>query len=139
LRGLGSGAHYAAGMRLISWVLVNAAALGVAVWLFHGITLDAGSTGAEALTLLVVGAIFGLITSFVRPIVRLLSLPLILITLGLMLIVINALMLMLTSAIAGGLGLKFHVDGFWTAVWGSIVISICLMVLEAVFPSRRAR
>ena len=126
-------------MRLISWVLVNAAALGVAVWLLDGITLDAKNTTAGAVTLLVVGAIFGLVTAFVRPIVQLFSLPLIILTLGLMLIVINALMLMLTSALAGGLGLHFHVDGFWTAVWGSIVISICLMILEAVFPSRRRR
>jgi putative membrane protein len=56
-----------------------------------------------------------------------------------MLIVINALMLLLTSAIADGLGVGFDVDGFWTAVWGSIVISICLMVLEAISPARRTR
>lgn len=123
-------------MRLLSWVVVNALALGAATWLLDGIRL----TGQhQLLSLVVVGAIFGLITSFVRPVVQLLSLPLIILTLGLMLIVINALMLMLTGAIAHSLGLGFHVDGFWTAVWGSIVISICLMVLESVFPGRRRR
>ena len=78
-----------------------------------------------------------MITAFVRPIVNLISLPLIVLTLGLMLLVVNALMLMLTSGIAGGLNLGFHVDGFWTALWGSIVISIASMVLEAILPSQR--
>ncbi len=123
-------------MRFLSWVVVNALALAVAVWLFDGITLTGDSGGQKLLELLVVGVIFGVVTSFVRPVVRLLSLPLIVLTLGLMLLVINALMLMLTSAIADGLDIGFHVDGFWTALWGSIVISIALMVLEAVFPER---
>jgi putative membrane protein len=127
-------------MRFLSWVVVNALALAVAVWLFDGIRLTGDSGGQKLLELLVVGVIFGVVTSFVRPVVRLLSLPLIVLTLGLMLLVINALMLMLTSAIADGLDIGFHVDGFWTALWGSIVISIALMVLEAVFPERaRAR
>jgi putative membrane protein len=123
-------------MRFLSWLVVNALALGVAAWLFDGIRLTGDS---KLLSLVLVGAIFGLITSFVRPVVRFVSLPLIVVTLGLMLIVINALMLLLTSAIADGLGIGFHVEGFWTAVWGSIVISICLMVLESVFPARRGR
>ena len=114
---------------------MNALALGLAVWLFDGITLTGGSDTERFLKLLVVGAIFGLITAFVRPIVNLISLPLIVLTLGLMLLVVNALMLMLTSAISGGLNLGFHVDGFWTALWGSIIISIASMVLEAILPS----
>ena len=126
-------------MRFLSWLVVNALALGVAAWLFDDITVTGDSDSAKLLTLLVVGLIFGAITSFVRPVVRFVSLPLIVVTLGLMLVVINALMLLLTSAIAGGLDLGFHVEGFWTAVWGSIVISICLMVLESVLPSRRPR
>jgi putative membrane protein len=123
-------------MRFLSWLVVNALALGAAAWLLEGIRL----TGADKLlSLVVVGAIFGVITSVVRPVVRFVSLPLIVLTLGLMLIVINALMLLLTSAIADGLGIGFDVDGFWTAVWGSLVISICLMVLEAILPARRSR
>jgi putative membrane protein len=124
-------------MRFLSWVVVNALALAVAAWLFDGIRLTGDSAGQKVLELLVVGVIFGVITSFVRPVVRFLSLPLIVLTLGVMLLVINALMLMLTSAIAGGLDIGFHVDGFWTALWGSIVISIALMVLEGIFPEPR--
>jgi putative membrane protein len=123
-------------MRFLTWLVVNAIALGVAAWLFAGISLSGQD---QLVSLVVVGAIFGVITSVVRPVVRFVSLPLIVLTLGLMLVVINALMLLLTSAIADGLGIGFHVDGFWTAVWGSIVISICLMVLESVLPARRAR
>ena len=121
-------------MKFVLWLVVNAAALGVAVWLFDGITLTADTTGGKIGTLVVVGAIFGVITSVVRPIVNLLSLPLIVLTLGLMLLVTNALMLLLTSKVAGSLDLGFHVDGFWTAVFGAIVISIASMVVEALLP-----
>lgn len=121
-------------MKFLVWLVVNAAALGVAVWLFDGITLTADTTGGRIGTLLVVGAIFGVINAVVRPVVNLLSLPLIIVTLGLMLLVINALMLLLTSKVAGTFGLGFHVDGFWTAVFGAIVISISSMVVEALLP-----
>lgn len=121
-------------MRFLSWLVVNALALGAAAWLFDGISLSGDD---QVVSLVLVGAIFGVITSVVRPVVRFVSLPLIILTLGLMLVVINALMLLLTSAIADGLDIGFHVEGFWTAVWGSIVISICLIVLEAILPARR--
>lgn len=121
-------------MKFVLWLVVNAAALGVAVWLFDGITITADTTEGKIGTLLVVGAIFGVITSVVRPIVNLLSLPLIILTLGLMLLVTNALMLLLTSKVADSLGLGFHVEGFWTAVFGAIVISIASMVVEALLP-----
>jgi putative membrane protein len=121
-------------MKFVLWLVVNAVALGAAAWLLGGITLTAATTGDRVVTLLVVGAIFGVITSVVRPIVNLLSLPLIILTLGLMLIVTNALMLLLTSTVADSFGLEFHVDGFWTAVLGAIVISIVSMVVESLLP-----
>jgi len=124
-------------MKFLTWLVVNALALGAATWLFDGITLDGSSDGDKVLTLLIVGAIFGVITSFIRPIVNLLSIPLIILTLGLMLLVVNALMLMLTSWVAEQFDLGFHVDGFWTALFGSIVISIASLVLESLFPHPR--
>jgi putative membrane protein len=130
-------ADYAERMKLLTWLVVNTLALGVATWLFDGITLDGSSNTDKVVALLVVGAIFGVVTSFIRPIVNLLSLPLIILTLGLMLLVVNALMLMLTSWIAEQLDLGFHVDGFWTALFGSIVISIASLVLESLFPQPR--
>lgn len=121
-------------MKLLSWLAVNALALGAAVWLFDGITLTGGSDTDRAVKLVLVGAIFGLVTAIVRPVVNFVSLPLIILTLGLMLLVVNALMLLLTSKIAESVDLGFHVDGFWVALWGSIVISIASLILEAIFP-----
>lgn len=121
-------------MRLVAWLVVNALALGAAIWLFDGITLRGASTTDRGVTLVVVGGIFGLLNSLVKPVVKLLSFPFIVLTLGLLLLVINALMLLLTSWVAGQLGLGFHVSGFWVAVLGSIVISIALMVLNAIVP-----
>ena len=124
-------------MRFLVRVVVNALALAVAAWLFDGITVTGADTAHKALTLLGVAIVFGLVNAIIAPIVKLLSLPFIILTLGLLLLVINAFMLLLTSSIAGALNLGFHVDGFWTALGGSIVISISLMVLESVLPARR--
>lgn len=126
-------------MKFLTWLVVNALALGAAVWLVDGITLGGRTDTETVVQLLVVGAVFGVVTSFVRPVVRFLSLPLIILTLGLMLLVINALMLMLTSEISGLFGLDFEVAGFWPALFGSIVISIATMFLEAVFPHPERR
>ncbi len=126
-------------MRLLSWLAVNALALGAAVWLFDGITLAGDSDTDRIVKLVIVGALFGLVTSLVRPIVTFVSLPLIVLTLGLMLLVINALMLLLTSRISEAFGLGLSVDGFWTALFGAIVISLASMVLEAVLPDDRDR
>ncbi len=121
-------------MRFLFRLVVNVLALGLAVWLFDGITLTGDDDTDRFLKLLVVGVIFGLVTSFIRPIVNIVSIPLIVLTLGLMLLVVNALMLMLTSWIAGKLDLGFDVDGFWVALGGSIVISLASAILEALLP-----
>ncbi len=126
-------------MKLLGWLVVNTLALGAAVALFKGITLEGTSDTDRLVKLVAVGAVFGLITSIVRPVVKFLSLPLIVLTLGLMLLVINALMLLLTSEIAGLLSLGFRVEGFWVALLGSIVISIASMFLEAISPTRERR
>ena len=118
-------------MRFVLWVLVNALALGAAVWLLDGITLSGDSDTKKALTLLAVALIFGVINTVIAPIVKLLSLPFIILTLGLLLIVINAFMLMLTSWLADLFDLGFHVDDFfWTAIWGAIIISIVSWILS---------
>ena len=124
-------------MRFLIWVVVNALALAAAAWLLDGITVTGDSEGARVLTMLVVGLVFGLVNTFVTPVVKLLSLPFILLTLGLLIFVINALMLLLTSWIAGLLGVGFHVDGFWTAVWGAIIVSIASWILNLLIPGDR--
>lgn len=121
-------------VRFIVWVVVNALALAVATWLLDGIRLTGSSTEDRVITLVLVALIFGVINAVVSPVIKLLSLPFIILTLGLLLVVINALMLMLTSWISTELGLGFHVDGFWTAVLGAIIITISTWILEAVLP-----
>jgi putative membrane protein len=113
-------------------VIVNALALGAAAWLLAGIRVQEAAVGEQALTLLGVGLIFGVVNAFVAPVIKLISLPFIILTLGLLLLVINALMLMLTSRLAQALDLGFEVDGFWPAVLGSLVITMVSAVLSSV-------
>ncbi len=124
-------------MRFLIWVAVNALALAAATWLLEGITVTGGTERHRVLTLLLVAVVFGLVNAIVRPIVTLLSLPFIILTLGLLVLVINAFMLLLTSWLSRQLGLGFHVDGFWTAVLGAVVIMVATWILELLLPDRR--
>ncbi|MFF8474790.1 MULTISPECIES: phage holin family protein [unclassified Streptomyces] len=114
--------------------IANAAALAIAVWLLDKITLTGDSTAKEAGTLIVVALIFGLVNFLVKPIVKVLTFPLFLLTLGLITLVVNALMLLLTSWVCGKLDLSFHVEGFWTAVLGGLIISVVSWALNLVLP-----
>ena len=110
-------------------VLAAALALWVATLIVPGVELE-GSTFTDRLgTLLIVAIIFGVVNAIAKPIAALFSLPLIVLTLGLFLLVLNALMLLLTNWLAGLLDLPFDVDGFWAAFWGAIVISIVTFVV----------
>ena len=124
-------------MRFLIWVVVNALALAAAAWLLDGITVNGDTTASRVFTMLVVGLIFGVVNAVVSPVVKLLSLPFILLTLGLLIFVINALMLLLTSWLAGLFNVGFHVDGFWTAVWGAIIVSIASWILNLLIPGDR--
>ena len=112
-------------MRFLIRLLINAAALWVAVHIVPGI----GYQGHWSL-LLAVALIFGVLNTVVRPVLKLLALPLLILTLGLFTFVINALMLMLTSWVSGGLDLGFHVGGFWAAFWGALVVSLVSLMLS---------
>ncbi|MEU6088662.1 phage holin family protein [Streptomyces sp. NPDC047085] len=114
--------------------IANAGALAVAVWLLDKITLTGGSTGKKIGTLILVALVFGLVNFLVKPIVKVLTFPLFILTLGLITLVVNALMLLLTSWVCGKLDLSFHVDGFWTAVLGGLIISIVSWALHLVLP-----
>lgn len=124
-------------MSFLVRVVVNAIALGVACWLLSDISLTGATTTERVLRLLVVAVVFGLVNAVVRPVVKLLSLPFILLTLGLLIFVINALMLMLTSWLSGQLGLGFHVDGFGTALVGALIITIVSWGLDVLLPDDR--
>jgi putative membrane protein len=121
-------------VKFIVWVVVNALALAAAAWLLDGITLTGRASEDRLITLVLVALIFGVINAVVRPIVKTLSLPFIILTLGLLIFVINALMLLLTSWISDQVGLGFDVDGFWTAVLGAVIVMVATWVLELVLP-----
>ncbi len=123
-------------MRWILRLLANAAALAVATWLLSDISLTGDSTGAKIGVLLVVALIFGIVNAIVKPIFTLVTAPIVLLTLGLFLLVINALMLLLTSWIASHTSLGWHVEGFGTAVLGSIIVSVVSFILNAFVPDR---
>jgi putative membrane protein len=113
-------------MRLLIWLVTNTLAVGVAAWLVPGIRFtERGGLGENWPTLLAVGVILGIVSSFVKPVVKILSIPFIILTLGLFLWVINALMLLLTSWLADQFDLGFVVkDFFWAALLGALVITI---------------
>ena len=109
----------------MTWLFTNAVALAAAAWLIDGIKFTPGNapTSEKIVPLLLVALILGAVTAFVKPVLKVLSFPLILLTLGLFLLVINAGMLLLTDAIAEAADIGFKVTGFWPAVGGAIVIT----------------
>jgi len=119
-------------VKVLTTVIVSAGALAVAAWIFDGIRITGEDDTERVVTLLVVAAIFGAINAFIAPVIKLLSLPFIILTLGLALIVINACMLLLATWIAEQVDLGFVVDGFWTAVGGAIIVSLVTAALNLV-------
>ena len=124
-------------MSLVVRIVVNALALAVAAWLLSGVTLTGASATERAVSLVLVAAVFGVVNAVVRPVVALLSLPFIILTLGLLLLVINALMLRLTGWLSGQLGLGFDVSGFGTAIVGALVITVVSWAVELLLPEDR--
>jgi putative membrane protein len=114
--------------------IANAAALAVAIWLLKDITLTENNIGQEAITLILVALIFGVVNFIVKPIVKLLAFPLFILTLGLITLVINAVMLLLTSGVANRLDLSFHVDNFGAALIGGLIVSVVSWILHIVLP-----
>jgi putative membrane protein len=112
---------------IIRWA-ISAAALYAAIWIVPGIELRGDWTGVLWLAL-----ISGLLNALVRPLLKFLTCPLIILTLGLFTIVINTVMLLLTSRIGQAFGIGLTVDGFWTAVLGSLVISIVSVIMSVIF------
>lgn len=130
-------------LRFVVQIIVNALALWVATVLLSGIALEtsAGPGNDQLSTVLgflLIGLIFGIVNAVVRPVVKLLSLPLTILTLGLFTIIINAAMLMLTAWITGFTSMTFMVDSFfWTAILGSLIISVVSVVANMVIPGEK--
>jgi putative membrane protein len=122
-------------MQIIWRLLINAAALWAATRITPGISFD-----GDWRTLLVVALIFGVLNVSVRPLLWFMTLPLLIVTLGLFTFVLNALMLWLTGVVSEWLGLGFHVAGFGTAFLGALVVSVVSFMLSLfVGANRRER
>jgi putative membrane protein len=117
-------------MSLILRLLINAAALWATARFVNGISYTGTWQGLIGLAL-----VFGVVNTFIRPVLRFFSFPITIITLGLFALVINALMLLLTASIASRLDIGFAVHGFVPALLGAICISILSTVLGAVLIS----
>ena len=124
-------------MRFILRVVVSAAALAVATWVVPGIQLLAGSDWAKTGTLLGVAAIFGVINAILKPLIKVIGCAFYVLTLGLAALVVNGLLLWLTSVVAGDLTLPFHVTGFWPAFWGAIIVGLVSWVLHLIIGDER--
>jgi putative membrane protein len=122
-------------LKLLLRVLVSAAALGVAAWVVPGIVLTGTSTVAKIVTLLVVAVIFGLVNAILKPIIKTVGCAFYLLTLGLVAIVVNGLLLWLTSWIAyDKLSEPFHITGFAAAVEGALIVGVVTWLLHLVIP-----
>ena len=122
-------------MGFIARLLVNAAALWVATRIVPGVGYSGG-----VLPLLAVALVFGVVNAIIGTATKIVTFPIIILTLGIFILVINGLMLMLTSAVSSALGLGFHVSGFGAAFWGALVVSLVSTILSLfIRDSRRDR
>jgi putative membrane protein len=112
-------------MPFLARLLVTAAALWVATRIVPGVSHEGGWA-----PFLGTAVVFGVLNAFIRPVAKILTFPLIIVTLGLFALVVNGLMLWLTSALSESLGLGFHVSGFWAAFWGALVVSLVSTILS---------
>jgi putative membrane protein len=121
-------------MAFLARIVVNAVVLWLCTVLVEGVVLEDGPVTARIVTLLVVALIFGLLNAVIRPVLKLLTLPLFLLTLGLFTFVLNAVMLLLTSYVAGLFDLPFRVDGFEAALFAAIIVSLVSFVANLILP-----
>jgi putative membrane protein len=114
---------------VVSWVS-NAIALAFAAWVLSGVTFH-----HSFWTLVFAAAVFGVLNTILKPILKLLTLPLAIITLGIAWFFVSLLMLWLTDLIVG----KFSIHGFWNYVWATLIVWAVNLVVDALFQSRGSR
>ena len=123
-------------MRFVIRIVASAVALAVAAAVVPGIELTTASLGSKALTLIAVALIFGVVNAVLKPIVKTIGCAFYVLTLGLIALVVNALLLWLTSYLAGKLKLPFHITGFWPAFWGAIIVGVVGWLLSILVRDR---
>jgi putative membrane protein len=117
---------------LLHWVF-NAVALWVAAYFLTGLDFS-----GDPVRLLMVAAVFGVVNSLLRPLLTVLTCPLIVLTLGLFTLVINAVLLMVTGWLSARWDLGFTVTGFWPAFWGGLVVGLVSLMLSLLIPKPEA-
>ena len=123
-------------MKVLIRVLITAVALAVATAVVSGIQLRTGTTLSKVATLIVVALIFGIVNAVLKPIVKTVGCLFYILTLGLIGLVVNGLLLWLTSWVAGQLSLPFHITGFWAAFWGAIIVGVVGWLLNLLVGDR---
>ena len=122
-------------MGILIRLVISAVSLWIATLVIDGIELNTDSVPKKIGTLLAVAVIFGIINAVLRPIIKVIGCGLYVLTLGLISIVVNGLLFMLTSWIAGKLDLPFHVDNFWpSAVLGALLVGVVSWLLNMLVP-----
>lgn len=124
-------------MGILIRLAISAVALWVATLILHDIRIDTDSVAAKVGTLLVVAVIFGVVNAVLRPIIKIFGCWAYILTLGIAALLVNGALFMLTSWIAGQLGLPFEVRHYWpTAVLGAIIVGVVSWVLNLVVPDK---
>ncbi len=111
---------------ILRWI-INAIAIFLAVRFVPGIRLESGPTSILWLAL-----ILGLINAFVRPVLKFLTCPLIVLTLGLFTLFINTFVFWLTAQVGQRIGIEITIAGFWSAFWGALIISVVSVILSLI-------
>jgi putative membrane protein len=114
-------------------LLITAGALWLAVVLVDGIEVTASTTWTKILTYLGVALIFGLVNAVLKPIIKLVGCIFYVLTLGLIALVVNALLFLLTGWLADQLDIPFKVDGFWAGFWGAIIVGVVSWIANLAF------
>jgi putative membrane protein len=118
--------------------VIRVAVVAVAVWistmLVDGISLGGSTTQARVGTLVVVALIFGIVNAVIKPVIKVLSCPLYVLTLGLFGLVVNALLFWLVGTLSRNVGLPFAVAGFWPGFWGAAIVAIVGFILHLIIP-----
>ncbi|GAA3749270.1 phage holin family protein [Micromonospora maritima] len=113
---------------------ITAIALWVTTLIVPGVEVTGRNGGNTVFTLIVVALVFGVVNAVLKPLIKVFGCVFYLLTLGLFALVVNALLFLLTDWIAGLLKLPFHVDGFWAAFWGAIVVAVVSWLISVVVP-----
>lgn len=122
-------------MGILIRLVITAVSLWIATLVIDGIRLTTASASGKVGTLLAVAIIFGIINAVLRPIIKTIGCGFYVLTLGLLSLVVNGLLFLLTSWIAGKFGLPFHVDDFWpSALLGALLVGVVSWVLNALVP-----